>query len=86
MTAERRRVVGQTVVLDGAQLTDSDYEDCNLVYAGGTPPSIHGCSFSGSRFVFENAAENTLVFLRWLAHGDPSGKQLVVRDMIGVAE
>ena len=54
----------QRVELDGHEFVSCVFNSCELVYAGGQPPVLDGCSFDRPRFMFTLAARNTLAFMR----------------------
>jgi hypothetical protein len=54
----------QTVVLDGEVFSDCDFAACRLVYQGGEPPRFDGCRFDGCEWKLEDAAAQTLIFLK----------------------
>ena len=61
----RDEVVGRSfsserVVLDGTHFEDCTFDTCTLVYGGGRPPHFVRCDFAAPRFVFEDAAQNTI--------------------------
>jgi len=72
--AEREVVRGQTfagerVVLDGKHFEDCDFDSCTLVYRGGVPPNFVRCDFAAPRFVFEDAAQNTVQLMSAIYNG-----------------
>jgi hypothetical protein len=64
-----RQFKGQTIVIDGKTFDGVKFTDCTLVYRGGQPPNLIRCTFSGVRFVFDDAAGRTLALMRHLYHG-----------------
>ena len=50
----------ERVVLDGKHFEDCTFDTCTLVYGGGRPPNFVRCDFAAPRFVFEDAAQNTI--------------------------
>ena len=67
------------VELDDTDFTDCKFDDCELVYRGGRPPTMDSCSFTNTRFKFEGAAANTVAFLKAMA-SPKSGLQLIIRE------
>lgn len=54
----------ETVYLDGDAFEDCEFRDCRLVYSGGEPPEFRDCKFHDCDWKFEDAAANTLAFLK----------------------
>ncbi|MDJ0929595.1 hypothetical protein [Breoghania sp.] len=69
-TISGRHFLKETVVIDGRSLDNCTFRDCHLIYRGGEPPKIRGCSFDACRWEFEGEAAQTLLFLTGLYHGD----------------
>ncbi|WP_263786228.1 DUF5067 domain-containing protein [Salinibacter grassmerensis] len=70
----REDVVGQSfaserVVLDGKRFEDCTFDTCTLVYGGGSPPHFVRCDFAAPRFVFEDAAQNTIQLMSAIYDG-----------------
>ncbi|MCS3754188.1 DUF5067 domain-containing protein [Salinibacter ruber] len=70
----RDDVVGQSfsserVVLDGTHFEDCTFDTCTLVYGGGRPPHFVRCDFAAPRFVFEDAAQNTIQLMSAIYNG-----------------
>ena len=70
---------GGRVALDGNSFKGCTFDGCELVYSGGIPPALSGCSFSNFNMRFEGAAANTIAFLKAMA-APSSGLQRVIRD------
>ena len=81
-----KKVEGETIVLDGRILRDTEFVGCLLIYKGGSVPILRNNVFSGCTFNFENGARNTIDFLRSMIHGagNDSGKEFVVQGLLGV--
>ena len=75
---------GQALRLDGTEFHGCTLDDCDLVYAGGLPPSIVDCTVRNCRFTFEGPALNTLILLKGMA-SPGSAFQDFVRDLLPVA-
>jgi len=85
--AERRdEIIRGTVVLDGASFVKCEFKDAVLVYKGGTPPNLDQCKMTNTRMVFEDAAGNTINFLRGMAQPKSSMRQLVLNMMPELAQ
>ena len=67
------------VELDGNEFDNCTFSGASLIYRGGTPPRLSGCSFTDFKFEFQGAAANTVAFLQAMATAN-SGLQSVVRD------
>ena len=61
--------INTTIELDGNEYDGCDFKNCTIIYRGGELPSLANCSFGSPNFIFEDSAQNTLVFLRLLYHG-----------------
>jgi hypothetical protein len=60
----------ETVQLDGHEFIRCKFVRCVLVYSGGRPPKITGCSFdAATRFQFSGAAGDTIGFMIGMYHG-----------------
>jgi hypothetical protein len=57
------------VELDGQQFFNCTFEQCVMSYGGGGPPTLHGCTFGGCRWVFIDAADRTLQFMQAMYSG-----------------
>jgi len=85
--AERRdEIIRGTVVLDDTVFVKCEFKDAVLVYRGGTPPSLDQCRMTNSRMVLEDAAGNTINFLRGMAQPKSSMRQLVLNMMPELAQ
>ena len=74
---------GQTLKLDGAEFIDCKLDDCDLIYAGGLPPSIIDCAIRNCRVTFEGPALNTLALLKGMASRGSAFQQFV-RDILPI--
>jgi hypothetical protein len=61
------QTLGGRVRLDGASFERCEFRKAVLIYAGGVPPRIANCSFTDTRFEFQDAAGRTLAFLQAMA-------------------
>jgi len=64
-----QQFVGERVVLDGKHFEDCRFENCDLVYKGGVPPNFVRTDFAAPRFVFEEAAQNTVQLMSAIHNG-----------------
>lgn len=86
MTAiKRKEVRGEVVQLDYADLRDTNYINCKLVYKGGSPPILVNCTFDTCEFVFENEALNTIRFIAGIANSS-GGQELVLHKFLGLPQ
>ena len=69
MRYEKAEFLDSRIELDENEFVDCKFLRCRLVYAGGTPPVLSGCSFTNTGFDFDGAATRTIAFLRGLYHG-----------------
>ena len=71
----QRDVYVENVTLDYNEFTDCEFRNCALVFAGGHYLMTR-CKFDNVRFGCIDAAERTLVFLRFI-NTAPNGRQLI---------
>ena len=72
----------QTVALDGETFTDCAFAGCRLVYAGGEPPQLEGCRFDDCDWRFEDAAANTLSYLKLMwGVGAKASVQAMIKEI-----
>jgi len=64
-----REFSGERVVLDGKHFEDCAFDTCQLVYRGGTPPNFVRCDFAAPRFVFQEAAQDTVQLMSAIYNG-----------------
>jgi hypothetical protein len=69
----------QTVVLDGETFADCAFAACRLVYSGGELPQFERCRFDDCEWKFEEAAAQTLSYLKlmWGVGAKPSVQALI---------
>ena len=60
---------GERVILDGKHFENCSFDTCQLVYRGGTPPNFVRCDFAAPRFVFQEAAQNTVQLMSAIYNG-----------------
>lgn len=77
---EKNTFVSTSVPLDNSEFHQCSFTDCAMVYSGGKPPTLDRCSFQDSKFHFEGAAANTVLFLQEMAKPQ-SGLQTVAREI-----
>jgi hypothetical protein len=54
-------------MIDGGSFERCTFQRAILVYGGGIPPRLSGCSFIETTFEFQGAAGRTLAFLQAMA-------------------
>jgi hypothetical protein len=69
MKFENTTFANQRVELDNNEFIGCKFEECDLLYGGGTPPALVNCSFGRFRVSFKGAAADTLSFITALYHG-----------------
>jgi hypothetical protein len=65
------------VRLDGNTFRDCEFVDARLIYEGGAPPNFINCRFTNSNFAFQEAAGNTVNFLRAMAQPQSNMREVV---------
>ena len=66
---ERKTFVKKELDVDGKSFVDCKFKQCVLIYSGGNPPVINGCSFDDCRWEFDAAAARTLGFFSGMYRG-----------------
>lgn len=62
----------RAVHLDGEHFMDCEFRECDLIYSGGEVPAFSGSNFDDCRWLFADAAERTLAYVRTIrAAGHP---------------
>jgi len=78
---ERNTFNNATATLDGNEFINCIFQNSELVYEGGTLPTLSNNSFQGQvRVTFHGSAANTIAFLKALAKPG-SGFQNAVKEM-----
>jgi len=74
----------ETVTLDGEHFSSCEFRDCRLVYSGGEPPVFQDCRIEDCDWKVEDAAANTLAFLKavWGA-GGKAPVQGMIKEITG---
>ncbi|CAN7548370.1 hypothetical protein LJR219_003929 [Phenylobacterium sp. LjRoot219] len=69
----------QTVSLDGETFSDCEFASCRLVYSGGKLPQFEGCRFNDCEWKFEDAAAQTLSYLKlmWNVGAKPAVQTMI---------
>ena len=62
MTADKKSIKGEVIILDYKDLRNTRFERYTMVFRGGRPPPLVNNDFIDCQWVFENEAQNTLVF------------------------
>jgi hypothetical protein len=63
----RDRTLTGAVRLDGGTFQRCRFHKAVLIYSGGEPPSLEGCTFDDASFEFADAAGRTLALLKAMA-------------------
>ncbi|WP_293903451.1 hypothetical protein [Phenylobacterium sp.] len=72
----------ETVQLDGETFSDCEFRDSRLVYSGGAPPVFASCQFHGCDWKQDDAASNTLAYLKAMwSVGAKSNVQALIKDI-----
>jgi hypothetical protein len=72
------------VELDSNEFENCRFDNCILIYRGGTPPSIVGCSFGQFQIRFADSAGNTLLFLKILFESGSGFREIVESTFKGI--
>jgi hypothetical protein len=75
MKFQTRAFKNQDVQLDSNEYINCKFEDCKMIYGAKGLVTLKGCDFINVRWVFTDAASDTLQFLTHLYHG--GGRQIV---------
>ncbi len=72
----------QTVALDGEVFSDCDFAACRLVYSGGKPPQFNSCRFDACEWKFDEAAADTLSYLKLMwSVGAKAAVQTTIKEI-----
>jgi hypothetical protein len=80
----RTRREKEVIILDYGDFREVDFEECQLVYKGGTPPTLINCKLNKCVWHFEGEARNTLSFIKSLA-SDEGSREFVLQQMLGLS-
>jgi len=69
MKHEGKTFTNTKIELDGQQFFNCTFEQCVMSYGGGGPPTLHGCTLGGCRWVFIGASDRTLQFMQAMYSG-----------------
>ena len=58
--AKDKTVTKETVHFDDGDYENCIFEECQMVYSGGTPPRLVGCAFNDCGWTFYDAAARTI--------------------------
>ena len=72
-----QKLVNDTVVLDGGDFEQCEFDGCKMIYKGGEMPKLQRCSFTRCTWHLEDAARRSILFLRSIYHSGPGGRELV---------
>jgi hypothetical protein len=72
----------ETVRLDGQAFANCEFSGCRMVYAGGEVPEFSDCRFQDCEWKFDEAASQTLSYLRLMWNvGAKSAVQATIKDI-----
>jgi hypothetical protein len=72
----------QTVQVDGESFHGCEFTACRLIYAGGPPPVFDDCRFDACEWKFEEAAADTLSYLKLIwAVGAKAAVQTTIKEI-----
>jgi len=72
-----QKLTNNTVILDGNEFVNCEFDSCKMVYRGGEMPKLQHCQFSHCTWHLEDAAQRAVLFLRSIYHSGPGGRELV---------
>ena len=72
----------ETVRVDGEAFSECDFTGCRMVYAGGDVPEFSECRFQDCEWKFEQAASQTLGYLKLIwSVGAKSAVQATIKEI-----
>lgn len=72
---------GEKILIDNQDFSGCQFNNCQVVYAGGELPNMSHCNFINSNFFFDDAAARTLILLQRIYHGMGDGGKKQVEDI-----
>ena len=72
-----QRLANDTVILDGSEFVNCEFDNCKMVYRGGEMPRLQHCRFARCTWHLEDAAQRSVLFLRSIYHSGQGGRELV---------
>lgn len=75
---------GETIRLEFHEFKDCTFEHCKLMYGGYGPLTLTGCHFNECKWIFVDAAANTMKLLTELYHS--GGKEVVEEAFENIRE
>lgn len=78
MSESTRKTMQGRINLDGKTFADVAFHNAELVYDGGAMPTFQNCTFTDTRFTLQNAASNTVLFLRSMLPAQTGMRQVVL--------
>jgi hypothetical protein len=70
----------QEEIIDGKSYTKCVFNNCTLVYKGGPFPAFDSCQLNNCSWVFQDAADRTVNFMRAIYHGMGEGGQELIEQ------
>lgn len=78
MSEVRNQTLQGRIKLDGKTFVECTFENAQLSFQGGLPPSFINCRFVKTHFVFENEAANTVQFLRGMLQPQSNMRHMAI--------
>ena len=72
-----QKLANETIILDGNEFSNCEFDSCRMVYRGGEMPKVQHCHFTRCTWHLEDAAQRSVLFLRSVYHSGPGGRELV---------
>ncbi len=63
----------ETITLDGNVYNHCEFQECKMVYSGGTLPNLSNSHFNGCSWTFDDAAARTISLMTALYAGGAGG-------------
>ena len=76
----------ERIELHGNAFHNCTFQDCELIFDGGRPPTFKDNRFVNSVFVFTDAAVRTLYLLSNIYHAGEGGKQVIEESIRDIRE
>jgi len=87
MEFDKKQFKNEEVRLDGNTFLGCAFDNCNMVYGGGPPPTMIDCSLNGVTWSFTEAASNSVRFMRAIYHGmGEGGKKVIEQTFANIRE
>lgn len=80
MKVEGKTYLNETIHVDFNEFVNCKFLKCSLIYHGFGPVGMVGCAFTDVKWIFADAASNTLNFLRSLYFGGGEGGKALIES------